>query len=295
MSSKKRGLGRGLSALIPPESNKSNLQGELKEIKISRIVPNPEQPRMFIDGEKLQELMNSIKEHGVVQPVVVRPVGTGKYELIAGERRWRACKELGKEFIPALVKNYNDLEASAIALIENIQRENLNALEEAQAYSRLMDEFGLTQEDVSQRLGKSRSFIANMVRLLNLPGEIKDMVVDGSLTAGHARALITIKDKDLQMAAALKIIRRHLNVRQTEEMVKKLNKEKEEKQKKESVEKKDPVLEVSEKTVEKILGTKVFINKGKTGKGKIIINFKDENELERLVKFLSGNVSRETS
>lgn len=290
MSSKKRGLGRGLSALIPPQSKEGNLQGELREIKVSQIVPNPEQPRMLINSEKLQELINSIKEHGVVQPVVVRPIGHEKYELIAGERRWRACRELGREYIPALVKNYDDLEASAIALIENIQRENLNALEEAQAYNRLMSEFGLTQEDLSRRLGKSRPFIANMVRLLNLPQEIKEMVIDGSLTAGHARALITIKDKDKQMAAALKIVRRHLNVRQAEQMVKKMIEEK----KNEEFPGKDPVIEVSEDVVGKILGARVSINKGKSGKGKIIINFKSESELNRLINLLSGNVSRET-
>ena len=289
MASKKRGLGRGLGALIPSDPENSNYDGELKEIKVSQIIPNPSQPRMLIDTDKLQELMESIKEHGVVQPVVVRPVKGEKYELIAGERRWRACKGLEKEFIPALVKNYNDFEASAIALIENIQRENLNALEEAQAYNKLMDEYGLTQEDISKKLGKSRPFIANMVRLLNLPEEIKDMVIDGSLTAGHARCLIVIKDRDKQMAAALKIVRGNLNVRQTEQMVKKMIEEKNEDK---VLKERDPSIE---EEIGKILGTPVAINKGKSGKGRIVIKFKDDEEFQKVVSMLTFNVSRETS
>lgn len=286
MANKKRGLGKGLGALIPSDPDNQKYEGELKEIKVSQIIPNPGQPRMIIDTEKLQELIESVKEHGVVQPVVVRPVGREKYELIAGERRWRACKELKKEYIPALVKNYNDLEASAIALIENIQRENLNALEEAQAYNRLMNEYGLTQEDISKRLGKSRPFIANMVRLLNLPPEIKEMVMEGSLTAGHARALIIIKDKDKQMAAALKIMRRQLNVRQTEQLVKRMVEEKQHNNN--MAKKKDASIENSEKKIGNILGTPVAINKGKKGKGKIVIKFNNEDELNKLIHLLAG-------
>jgi len=292
LASKKRGLGRGLGALIPADPENSNYDGELKDIKVTQIIPNPSQPRMLIDTDKLQELMESIKEHGVVQPVVVRPVKGEKYELIAGERRWRACRGLKKEYIPALVKSYNDFEASAIALIENIQRENLNALEEAQAYNKLMDEYGLTQEDISKKLGKSRPFIANMVRLLNLPEEIKDMVIDGSLTAGHARCLIVIKDRDKQMAAALKIVRGNLNVRQTEQMVKKMIEEKDEDK---ALKERDPSIEFSEEEMGKILGTQVAINKGKSGKGRIVIKFKDDEELQKVVSILSYNVSRETS
>jgi len=286
LANKKRGLGKGLGALIPSDPDNQKYEGELKEIKVSQIIPNPGQPRMIIDTEKLQELIESVNEHGVVQPVVVRPVGREKYELIAGERRWRACKELKKEYIPALVKNYNDLEASAIALIENIQRENLNALEEAQAYNRLMNEYGLTQEDISKRLGKSRPFIANMVRLLNLPPEIKEMVMEGSLTAGHARALIIIKDKDKQMAAALKIMRRQLNVRQTEQLVKRMVEEKQHNNN--MAKKKDASIENSEKKIGNILGTPVAINKGKKGKGKIVIKFNNEDELNKLIHLLAG-------
>lgn len=289
---RKRGLGRGLDALIPSEPEKGSTGEQLKEIKVNQIKPNPEQPRMLIDRDKLKELVDSIKEHGVVQPVVVRPVGENEYELIAGERRWRACKELSKESIPALIRRYSDLEASAIALIENIQRENLNALEEAQAYNRLMDEFGLTQEDISKRLGKSRPFIANMVRLLHLPPEIKEMVMDGSLTAGHARCLIAVKDKDKQMAVALKIVRRQLNVRQTEQMVKKLVEEKEEEN---AARVKDPALEISEKGMQRALGAAVSISKNQRGRGKIVIKFKNQKELERIISLINDNVSRETS
>lgn len=294
MTSKKRGLGRGLNALIPTSSASVDIGEELREIKIDHISPRPEQPRMFIDHEKLLELVDSIKKHGVVQPVVVRPIGENKYQLIAGERRWRACQKLKKEYIPALIKNYNDFEASAIGLIENIQREDLNAVEEAQAYNRLMKDYGLTQEGIAQHLGKSRSFIANMVRLLNLPVDIKDMLMDGSLSVGHARALIAIKDENQQMAAALKIVRRNLNVRQTEEMVKRLIDEQEAKQETKKDDQKELILRTSEEYVERHLGTPVTISKNKGGKGKIVIRFQNDHELQRLVKFLGGNVSRET-
>ncbi|MFZ5591907.1 MAG: ParB/RepB/Spo0J family partition protein [Bacillota bacterium] len=185
---KKRGLGKGLEVLFPTASQVlDNPEPALLEIDMSLIKPNPRQPRQNMADDKLQELADSIREHGVVQPVVVRRLDDGSYELIAGERRWRACRLLQLSKIPAIVRNYNDLEAAAVALIENIQRENLNPLEEAVAYRRLIDEYGLTQEDLSQRVGKSRPFISNMLRLLHLPDEVKEFINQGQLTAGHAR------------------------------------------------------------------------------------------------------------
>ncbi|MCF8011435.1 MAG: ParB/RepB/Spo0J family partition protein [Clostridiales bacterium] len=276
------------------DNEDKNTEDELIKVNIDDIIPNPEQPRKNMDNEKFKELIDSIKEHGVVQPVVVRPIDENKYELIAGERRWRACKELSKQEIPAIKKNYTDLEASAIALIENIQRENLNALEEAQAYDRLMSEFELTQDDVSKRLGKSRPFIANMVRLLNLPDEIKDMLKDGSLTAGHARTLISLKDKNLQLAAALKIIKRNLNVRQTEDMIKKLL-QKDNNSTNLNNKKDESVLNL-ENTIGKSLNAPVAINKEKKGKGKIVIKFSNKDHFDKIVELLSiSDVSRETT
>ncbi|MCL6559575.1 MAG: ParB/RepB/Spo0J family partition protein, partial [Firmicutes bacterium] len=164
--SKRRGLGKGLQALIPVKEEALAGKEQLKELKINEIRPAPRNARKLFDQEKLAELASSIKEHGVIQPVVVRPLDDGGYELIAGERRWRACKALGYDKIPAVVKEYKDLEATAVSLIENVQREDLNPLEEAMAYQKLMEDFGLTQEEVSLRVGKSRPFVANMVRLL---------------------------------------------------------------------------------------------------------------------------------
>ncbi|MCL6612503.1 MAG: ParB/RepB/Spo0J family partition protein, partial [Peptococcaceae bacterium] len=217
---KKRGLGKGLEALLPGASGERD--GRLREINLNEVVPNPRQPRQVLNDEKLGELAGSIREHGVVQPIVVRPLEDGKYELIAGERRWRACLELGMQKIPAVIRDYGDMEAAAVALIENVQRENLNPLEEARAYKILMEDFGLTQEDVSKRVGKSRPFVGNMVRLLSLPEEIQQMVMENRLSAGHARAILGLEDRDRQISAAKRIISGQLNVRQAESLVKKM-------------------------------------------------------------------------
>jgi ParB family chromosome partitioning protein len=222
LSKQRRGLGKGLQALIQA-TEESGGSDRLKEIDIDEITIAPHQPRQMFDPDKLAELASSIKEHGVIQPVVVRPLQSGGYELIAGERRWRACKTLGYRKIPAVVKECRDLEASAVSLIENVQREDLNPLEEALAYHQLMDNYGLTQEEVSGRVGKSRSFVANMVRLLGLPNEIKDLLASGQLNAGHARALLAIQDGKKQVAAAGKIVRKNLNVRQAESMARALS------------------------------------------------------------------------
>jgi len=215
---KRRGLGKGLGALIPVNEDLPAEKEMMRDLNVDEIKPAPRNARKIFDQDKMTELASSIKEHGVIQPVVVRPLEEGGYELIAGERRWLACKILGYKKIPALVKEYKDLEATAVSLIENVQREDLNPLEEAQAYHQLIEEFGLTQEEVSAWVGKSRPFVANMVRLLGLPGEIKEMLACGRLNAGHARALLTIQDGKKQLAAAGKIARKQLSVRQAEEI-----------------------------------------------------------------------------
>ncbi|GBF32502.1 chromosome partitioning protein ParB [Desulfocucumis palustris] len=281
---KKRGLGKGLEALLPVnQETDSNVK--LREIKISDVVPNTKQPRKLMDEDKLLELAESIKEHGVVQPIVVRPLGGGDYELIAGERRWRACLRLGLEKIPAIIREYDDLEATAVALIENIQRENLNPMEEAMAYKVLMDDFGLTQEDVSKRVGKSRPFVGNMVRLLSLPLDIKNMIVDGSITAGHARAMLSIEDHKQQLKIAQKIMDKQLNVRQTEKLVKTVA-ERQKTIRRQG--RKSYMIKDLEEQLFNILATKIKISSDEGGGGKIVIYYSGEDDLKWLVKVITG-------
>ena len=288
--SKKRGLGKGLQALMPvaPVSNSTestNSQRVLKEIRVSDIKPNPKQPRLRIDPERLQELANSIKEYGVVQPVVVRAQPGGGYELIAGERRWRACQQLDLEYIPAVIREYGELQSAAIALIENLQRENLNPLEEATAYKRLMDEFQLTQEQVSQRVGKSRPQITNMIRLLALPNEIKVKLSTGEITMGHARPLLSIESKNKQIELCELIIKKQLSVRQIEELVKSLLEGENNKEKPKKEKNKDPQLVDLEDQLRNSLGTKVQIKTNRRG-GKIEIDYYDDADLTRLLELL---------
>ncbi|WP_003544183.1 ParB/RepB/Spo0J family partition protein [Desulfotomaculum nigrificans] len=283
---KKRGLGKGLQALMPISSNEPPAQGMLKEIRVSDIRPNPKQPRLRMDQEKLMELVESIREYGVVQPVVVRVRPGGGYELIAGERRWRACQQLGLEYIPAVVREFGELQSAAIALIENLQRENLNPLEEATAYKRLMDEFQLTQDEVSQRVGKSRPQITNMLRLLSLPNEIKVWLNTGELSVGHARALLGLDSRQQQIDLANLIIKKNLSVRQVEDMVRTINKKNEtgEPPKKKDKPKKPEIIEIEDQ-LRSVLGTKVQIKTNKRG-GKIEIDFYDDVDLDRILELL---------
>ncbi len=279
----KRGLGKGLEALLPSRNDEQS-GIRLKEIKITDVVPNSKQPRKLMDEDKLVELSESIREHGVVQPIVVRPIGGGKYELIAGERRWRACLRIEMEKIPAIIREYDDLEATAVALIENIQRENLNPLEEAMAYKMLMEDFGLTQEDVSKRVGKSRPFVGNMVRLLTLPLDIKNLMVEGKISAGHARAMLTIEDKNQQLKLAGKIVDKQLNVRQTEKLVKAITEKKLARQRT----RKPYMLKDYEDQLFNVLAAKVQITPASGGGGKIVIHYSGEDDLRWLIKVFTG-------
>lgn len=298
--SKRRGLGKGLSAIIPGiEQNKYGIEQKkevYKELNIEKIKPAQSQARQMFDEAKLVELAASIKEHGVIQPVVVRPLKEDEYELIAGERRWRACLMLGQKSIPAVIKEYQDIDANAVSLIENVQREDLNPLEEAQAYKKLIENYGLTQEEVSGRVGKSRPFVANMVRLLNLPMEIKEMLAEGKLNAGHARALLSIQDNKKQLVAAKRIARQQLSVRQAEKISQALAKMKE-KGKKDQEFYTNYVKEIEE-SLNRYLGTRVKLRRINGGGGKLEINYSNEEELKRIIEmFLSiptTNVSRET-
>ncbi|WP_031514327.1 ParB/RepB/Spo0J family partition protein [Desulfofalx alkaliphila] len=279
---KKRGLGRGLQALIPNYSDEE--KKTLKNILVTDIKPNPKQPRKEIDKEKLSELAKSIKEHGVIQPIVVRGNEKSGYQLIAGERRWRACLMIGQETIPAVIATYNDGEAAEVALIENLQRENLNPIEEAIAYQSLIKEFGLTQEQVADRVGKSRSLIANMLRLLTLSENIIMMLNRGEISTGHARALLAIEESHKQIAAAKEVAQKQLSVRETEQLVKKLNRE----QKPRKGKSINPELVDLQDQLQRILGTKVQIKSSKKGKGKLEIEFYSEEDLTRIIDLVVG-------
>ena len=227
----KRGLGKGLESIfadnyspVEKAATVSAKKEGISTIRISEIEPKADQPRKYFDEESLEQLSASISEHGLLQPIIVRESAGGFYQIIAGERRWRASKMAGLTEIPAIVMEADELKAAEVAIIENVQRDNLNAYEEAQAYSSLMNEFSLTQEEVAAKVNKSRSAIANTMRLLDLPDEVLELLKAGDISAGHARALLGLKDKEIIVDTAHKILIRSLSVRDTEALVKKLNK-----------------------------------------------------------------------
>ncbi len=286
-SAKSRGLGRGLEALIVdteieavnPESGPT--KDGINYIDINAIKPNRNQPRKVFNNDKLQELADSIQTHGVIQPLIVRTMDKG-YELVAGERRWRAARLAGLKTVPCLLRELNEEENALIAIIENMQREDLNPIEEADGLNRMIDAFGLTQEQVSKSVGKSRPYITNALRLLKLPEEIKNMLSDGSLSTGHGRALLSISDPKHQMTVAHKIVSDGLSVRVVEAMAEKKHETTPTKHK--HAERDANMLQV-ERELKDVLGTKVKINM--TGKkGKIEIEYYSREELERLIELL---------
>jgi ParB family chromosome partitioning protein len=275
----KRGLGKGLGALIP--ENEEKVGNSITEIKLTDIEPNDKQPRKEFDDIALTDLSESIKEHGVVQPIIVRKLGSG-FQIIAGERRWRASRLAGKKTIPAIIKDCTNLEVMELALIENLQREDLNSIEEAQAYKSLIEEYKMTQEEISRQIGKSRPAIANSLRLLQLPQKIKDMISLGKISQGHARALLSIEDEKKQLEIAEKIIEQQLNVRQIEKLAKAAKK----------IEKSETApneyqIEIKqlEERLRDALGTKVIIQH-KYNKGKIEIEYYSNEELDRIIEFM---------
>lgn len=293
MSVKKRGLGKGLSALIPDEplidvvDVKSNDE-RIHFIDISLIEPNREQPRKEFDEDALSELVESVQRHGVLQPIIIRKRNKG-YEIVAGERRWRAAREAGLSEIPALVKEFDQAEVTQIALIENIQRENLNVIEEALAYKNLSEKYKLTQEEISQAVGKSRPYISNIMRLLNLGDEIIKLISSGSISSGHGRALLSVEDKDARLQLSQTVIENNLSVRETEKLVKDFLEKKENKISSNKVNKKkmkDPFILEIEESLRKVFGTKVLISKG-SKKGKIEIEYYNDDDLERILELLS--------
>jgi len=279
---KRKALGKGINALIP-DFEKGEGETQKKDglifIPLEEIVPGQNQPRKHFDDEKLAELVESIKENGVVQPVVVQK-SKDNYELICGERRWRACQKAGLKRIPALVRDVNNTESLQIALIENIHRQDLNPIEEAEAYHRLMGEYGLTQEQVSKRVGKNRATVANYLRLLKLSRPIKDDLVTGRLTMGHARALLGL-DTDRQREEARRdIIRKNLNVRQLEHLVQRTNQPGKPARPIKKAQK-DIFIKDLERTLEKSLGTKVSVEPKKKG-GQVVIQYYSNDDLQRI-------------
>jgi ParB family transcriptional regulator, chromosome partitioning protein len=278
--SKKFGLGKGLGALIPEEDTNIDNNAVMK-IEMNLIKANTNQPRKNFDEEKIEQLAESIKEHGIVQPIVLKKDGN-TYTIVAGERRWRASKSIGLKEIPAVVMDLTDKQILEISLIENIQREDLNPIEEAVAYKKLIDEFDLTQEELSKRIGKSRTAVTNCLRLLNLDSRVQDYLIDGVITEGHGRTLLAISDKETQYILAQKIIDEGLNVRDTEKLIKSLGKEKKAKDNKQ----KDNIyyIDIKDK-LENYFGTRVsLINK--KNKGKIEIEYYSEDDLQRILDIL---------
>lgn len=305
MAVKRTGLGKGLDSLIPAgtvkktpvkKSSETTKKATVKTVpeepktidsmvKISLVEPNREQPRKRFDEDALLELSESIKQFGVLQPLLVQKKDD-YYEIIAGERRWRAAKLAGIKEVPVIVKDFTELETVEISLIENIQRENLNPIEEAVAYKRLMEEFHLKQDAIADRVSKSRTAVTNSMRLLKLDSRVQEMVVEEMISTGHARALLAITDPEVQHHVAVRIFDEKISVRETEKLVKELLNPKKVKPKEEVDTARTAIYENLEEKMKSILGTKVFINKKGKEKGRIEIEYYSEKELERIMELL---------
>jgi ParB family chromosome partitioning protein len=284
----RKALGQGLSALL--KDRESTTESDLRELDIDLLQTNRFQPRQIFAEAKLEELAQSIRVHGFVQPIIVRQAGE-RYEIIAGERRWRAAQRLGLARVPVLIKPISDDKLLEVSLIENIQRENLNPIEEAKAYDRLAHEFGLTQEEVAQRTGKDRSTITNLLRLLKLPKEIQQMVLEDRLSMGHGRALLGLEGVSQQKTLAEKIIQYDWSVRHVEKLIASATSRK---AKSEQPKRMDPNLKAAIEKLESSLGTRVrIVEKGK--KGRIEIEYYSQEELQRLYEYLVRENSREAA
>lgn len=283
MSAKKRGLGKGMDALLGNLSD-AETSGEVTKLPLQKIEPNPNQPRTNFDEEELAALADSIREHGILQPLAVRESEDGYYQIIAGERRWRAARLAGLTELPVVVLQADDREVMELALVENLQRQDLNPMEEAEGYRALIEEYGLTQEQAAVRVGKSRPAVANMLRLLALPEEVRTQVCEGTLSAGHARALLMLPNERLQRDAAQRIVALRLSVRQAEAMCKRMAAEKE------KTEEPKPAPEVDylgecEKALTRSLGRKVKIIDGKR-RGQFVLEYYGSEDLQQLYETL---------
>jgi ParB family transcriptional regulator, chromosome partitioning protein len=282
-----RGLGKGINALFPGESltkaEKAGKAETVEKVHVKSIKPNPYQPRKVFDEVAIKELSDSIKEHGILQPIIVRKTGM-TYEIVVGERRFRAAKLAGLDEVPAVVRTLTDEETMELAILENLQREDLTPIEEAEAYYNLMENLKLTQEQLAFRLGKSRSHIANHVRLLSLPKKIRDTITEGKLSMGHGRTLLGLRTKEQMQAVAERVLKEGLNVRQLERLVQKMNENVPRETKKKETE--DLFLMERESNLRDYFGTNVVIKKNKN-KGKIEIEFFSEEDLERILDLLN--------
>lgn len=288
---KKKGLGRGLEALFEesPQVQETQEAEEVEEISLDEIRPNPYQPRKTFDDKSLKELSESIKENGVFQPIIIRKSVNG-YEIIAGERRFRASKLAGKTTIPAITRQFDEAQMMEVAVLENLQREDLTPLEEAQAYEMLQKNLGLTQEEVSKRLGKSRPYIANYLRLLTLPQKTKRLLQHGDLSMGQARTLLGLKNKEGIDKLAKKVVKEGMTVRKLEALVNKMN-EKSKTAKPKTV-KKSAFIRASESELANKFGTTVNITEGKKGKGHLAIDFGSVDELNRILDLLGVDLDK---
>ena len=286
----KRGLGKGIDAMISGDDTKAKkvvkeVIKEVDTIDINKIEPNSNQPRKNFNEDKIHELAESIKQHGLIEPLIVQKGKKGFYTIIAGERRWRAAREAGVKEIPVVVKEYSDQQVMEIALIENIQREDLNAIEEAEAYERLIKDFNLKQDEVAERVSKSRVAITNSLRLLKLDPRVREMIIEDKIKSGHARALLSVTDPEEQYRLAVMIFDNSMSVRETEKMVKKYLADKDKPTK--EVKKKDTQTELIYKDYEEklktVIGTKVNINNKGKGKGKIEIESFSPDEFDRII------------
>ena len=284
----KKGLGKGLDSMIPEKKTKAEMKEvqdkALSEIKISEIDPNIGQPRKSFNEDELLELAESIKIHGVIQPIILTKRGK-RYEIIAGERRWRASKLAGLTKIPAVIREYTDKEIMEVSLIENIQRQDLNPIEEALAFKNLIDEYKMKQDDLAERVSKSRSAITNALRLLKLDDKVKAMLAEGLISTGHARAILAVEDKNKQQILATRIFDEKLSVRETEKLVKQILENKESKKEEKSSEK--LIYKKLEDSLKSIIGSKVSIKSKENGKGKIEIDYYSIEELDRITELLS--------
>ena len=286
----KRGLGKGIDAMISGDDTKAKkvvkeVIKEVDTIDINKIEPNSNQPRKNFNEDKIHELAESIKQHGLIEPLIVQKGKKGFYTIIAGERRWRAAREAGVKEIPVVVKEYSDQQVMEIALIENIQREDLNAIEEAEAYERLIKDFNLKQDEVAERVSKSRVAITNSLRLLKLDPRVREMIIEDKIKSGHARALLSVTDPEEQYRLAVMIFDNSMSVRETEKMAKKYLADKDKPTK--EVKKKDTQTELIYKDYEEklktVIGTKVNINNKGKGKGKIEIEYFSPDEFDRII------------
>jgi ParB family chromosome partitioning protein len=284
MADKRPALGRGLSALIPDAPSVPAAEHERSlEVDIDQLRPNRFQPRVRMDDGRIEELSRSIRSHGVIQPIVVRRTADAGYEIVAGERRWRASQRAGLLKVPVVVREIPDDRLLAAALIENIQREDLNPIEEAQAYRRLADDLSLTQEQIAEAVGKDRSSIANYVRLLRLPNEVRENVAAGALSMGHARAILAMPDESAQLRVAREVVAKHLSVRETEALVSKAGRPAAPAKAEAPT---DANTRAAEERLRFTLGTRARIVRKGTG-GRIEIDFSNENELQRLFEYLT--------